>query len=115
MKQNKFKHGKIADKLVSSFGLDIENYPELVYRRKLNAVLFFVNNYLEKKPGDKDYMELTKVESFFEGLNDCLAILCEILMRNNKRMEAKGVFDRNKLTIKNFEGDGPIEKKYGII
>ena len=43
-------------------------------------------------------MFLDRVENLLEGLPECQAHLCEQLFFAGKKMEAKGVFERAKLT-----------------
>jgi hypothetical protein len=57
-----------------------------------------LGNYLRKKEEDKDHMSLDRIENLFDGLADCKAHLCEQLFSAGKKMEAKGIFNRGKLT-----------------
>lgn len=51
-------------------------------------------------------MSLDRVEDLLRGLPECLAILCDLLVIKNKRMEAKGIFERNKLQVEDFNFKG---------
>ena len=46
----------------------------------------------------EDFMGIDRIESLFEGIKDCQAHLCVELWYAEKKMEAKGIFDRSKLT-----------------
>lgn len=55
-------------------------------------------------------MGLDRVENLLAGLKTELAMLCEMLVQNGKNMEAKGIFDRNKLTVNDFDFEGGKNK-----
>ena len=59
-------------------------------------------SYLKKKPGDKDYRGLNRVEEMFYGLPEYLVLLIELLVQDGKINEAKGIFIRNKLKQTDF-------------
>jgi hypothetical protein len=61
-------------------------------------VRYFLANYLRKKEDDKDHMSLDRIENLFEGLGDCQAHLCEQLFHAGRKMEAKGIFNRQKVS-----------------
>ena len=69
-----------------------------------------MNNYLRKNPNTTEFMGLDRIENLLVGLNIELAILCEMLMFQGRNMEAKGIFDRNKLTANDFNFEGGKNK-----
>jgi hypothetical protein len=82
----------------------------LVHKKKVGAVRWHLGNYLNQKAG-VNTIGLDHVENLMVGLNEELALMCEQLVFNDRKMEAKGVFDRNKLTVKDFEFKGGKNKK----
>jgi hypothetical protein len=95
--KNFTKHSKVAENLCEKFDIPLENYPDLVENKIRGGVRFFLNNFLRKKEDDKEYMGLDRVENLFDGIKECQAHLCEQLWFAGKKMEAKGVFERQKL------------------
>lgn len=93
----KARHTKVADQLCGKFDIPLENYPILVDQKIRNAVRYFLSSFLKKKEDEKEFMGLDKIENLFEDLKDCQTHLCEQLWFANKKMDAKGVFDRCKL------------------
>lgn len=88
--------------------MPVDDYPELVHKKKYGAVIFWVKSYL-KDPNDKLYKPLDKIESLLQGLNEELAMACHFLVskKSKKRMmEAKGIYDRNNLTPNDFKFKG---------
>ena len=79
IKKNAQANSKTCETLISKFGLQIEDFEELVAIRKNNSVHYFANLYLMKKDDDKEYIGLNRVEELFVGLNDCLAFLVTML------------------------------------
>lgn len=79
----------------------MDDYPEIVHNKKYGSVIFWVSKYL-KDPNDKEYKSLDKIESLLQGLNEELAMACHYLVSKKKVMEAKGIFDRNKLKPSDF-------------
>lgn len=92
------RNTKVADQLCGKFDIPLTNYPVLVDMKIRGAVRFFLGSFLRKGENEKDYKGLDKIENLFEDLNDCQSHLCEQLWHAGKKMEAKGVFDRSKLT-----------------
>lgn len=56
------RHGKICDDLIQKFGIPYEDFPLLIERKKRNSVFHFANQFLSKKPDDKEFMGLDRIE-----------------------------------------------------
>jgi hypothetical protein len=46
---------------------------------------------------------LNRIEELFVGLPEYLVMLCEMLAKENRNNEAKGIFVRNDLKLENFK------------
>lgn len=102
LQTNFFKFGKISDDLIQKFNISYDDYPLLKERKKRNSVLHFANQFLSKKPDDKEFMGLDRVEQIFLGQPECLVHLVDIVFAAGKKMMAKGIFMRNKLKADDF-------------
>lgn len=60
-----------------------------------SSVRYFFYNYAKKKPNSPGYMDLGRIEGILSGMKVELAIFCELLYKEGKVMEAKGIYDRN--------------------
>jgi len=102
LKANFSKHGKICDEIVQKIPIPYEDYPMLIERKKRNSVHHFAKNFLSKKEDDKDFMGLDRVESLYDGCNECIIHLCDIIYSAGKKHMAKGMFQRHKLKADDF-------------
>ena len=93
---------KAAETLLTAFGMDIDDFPQIVENKKIGAVRFFLGSYLQKKPSHVDYRGLDWVEDLFKGLPEYLVIVCDLLFKAGKIHEAKGIFIRHNLSVKDF-------------
>ena len=80
------------------FGLDPEEFPKLMEGKTINGVLFFLNQYLKKKPSDPEFKGLDRIEDLMKGCPEMLSFAVQFLMQAGKSHEAKGIYLRNKLT-----------------
>ena len=92
-----YKNRKICEKLCDQLNIDLDEFPQIVFEKKVSAVQFYLQNYLKKDMSDPEYKGLDRVEEMFLGLPDKIIILCEILFNANRKNEAKGIFIRNNL------------------
>ena len=58
---------------------------------------YFLVRYLYKKNNSKDYLALYRIEELFSGINEMICYLVENLALKNKKMEAIGIMQRNKV------------------
>lgn len=106
LRKNLFKNAKPAETLLKGFDTEIDNFPQLIYIKKENSIRYHLGNYLRKKPDSSDFMGLDRIENLLSGMKMELALVCDMLMQKGKNMEAKGIFDRNKLTPDDFNFEG---------
>lgn len=92
---------KLVDKALSCLDVPLDDYPQLKMRKIMNSVSYFYSATKRSKT-DSEYKSLWKVEELFYGLTDCLVMLVSLVYKKNK-MQAKGIYQRNKLTLKDFE------------
>ena len=97
------RNTKLSDTLCTKFGISVEEFPEIVYEKKKGSIMFFLYSYLKKKPSNPAYRSLNRIEEIFVGLPEYLVMLCELLVKENRTNEAKGIFLRNGLTINDFK------------
>ena len=96
-KEGIYTNRKICEKFCDQFNLDLNEFPRIVYDKKVSSVNMYLRNYLNIDLNDPEFKGLDRVEEIFLGLPDLITILCEILFSSNKKNEAKGIFLRHKL------------------
>ena len=92
----------MGETLCGWFGIEIDKFPQIVENKKIASVHHFMSSYLKKKPSDSAYRGLDYIEDIFKGLNEYLVYVCEILMNAGRQNEAKGIYLRHNLQIKDF-------------
>ena len=110
LKKNLHKYAKPAETLLKGFDIQLDEFPQLIHIKKENSIRYHLSHYLKKKSDATDFMGLDRIENLLAGLNTELAMVCEMLMHNRNTMEAKGIFDRNKLTANDFNFEGGKNK-----
>ena len=88
---------KKAIKLITDFKLDINDFPEAKERVYKKAMRFYLGSHLYKKPGEKGYMTLAKVEDLLKGYKQVIIYLVEDLVHAKKINEALGIMKRNNV------------------
>jgi len=99
-------------KVLAKFKIPLDDFPVLVAFKKQAAVGYHLGKYLNKKPSEKEYMGLDKVEDLLKGETEYLVFLILKLFNADRRHEAKGVYTRHNITQAHFAEFLP--KKAGI-
>ena len=67
------------------------------------SVWEFMDDYVGKEPTDPKYRGLHRIEDLLmNGKKKMFVLLCQELVSHERENEAKGIFIRHKLDIKDF-------------
>lgn len=95
---------KTADAICSKLNISLELFPILKASKEKSAAQYFCYRS-QKKPDAKEYLPLNRVEELMSGLPQYLIFFVEFLYSKSSaslKMQAKGVYLRNKLTQNDF-------------
>lgn len=91
---------KQAAKFITSYGLNIDDYPGVKERLLKSTMRWYLGRYLYKKMNDEDWLPVWKIEDLFKHYRALLGYFVEDLMHKNKQNVAKGMALRNKIREK---------------
>lgn len=102
---------KNADAICSKLDINLEDFPILVSNKVRSAASYFCHR-ISRKAADPEHLPLNRVEELMQGSPEYLIHLVVHLYDKggDYKMQAKGVYLRNKLNEKDFQ-NYPIESK----
>lgn len=88
---------KQAAKFIVTYGLQIDDYPNVKERLLKSTMRYYLGRNIYKKFNDEEYLPIWKIEDMFKGLKAILGYFVEDLMHKKRENVAKGIYLRNYL------------------